>query len=320
MAKLGESGVAIYLVTGGCGFIGSHLADALLADGHQVHILDNLSTGDRINCPASANLVVGDIRDRETVAALMRAVDGCFHLAAIASVTQTLADWPGTSQINLAGTVNILDKARRGRGGGPVPVVYASSAAVDGNNQRLPISEADCPAPLTPYGADKAACELHGLVARESFGVSAVGLRFFNVFGPRQNPASPYSGVISIFADRFRRGVACELFGDGHQGRDFVYVADVVAALKESMASATVARPVYNVCTGNLTTLNDLLDILTELFGDQPPVHRRPARPGDIHLSVGDPAALAADLGVRARTTLRDGLRNLLAEDIRVAA
>ncbi len=312
--------MAKYLVTGGCGFIGSHLADALLADGHQVHILDNLSTGDRINCPAGANLVVGDVRDRETVAALMRAMDGCFHLAAIASVTQTLADWPGTSQTNLAGTVNILNEARNGCGSGPVPVVYASSAAVYGDNQRLPISEADCVAPLTPYGADKAACELHGLVARKSFAVPAVGLRFFNVYGPRQNPASPYSGVISIFADRFRRGVDCELFGDGNQGRDFVYVADVVAALKQSMASAAVASPVYNVCTGILTTLNDLVDVLTDLFGNQPPVRRRPARPGDIRLSVGDPAALAADLGVKARTTLREGLQGLLAEEIREAA
>jgi UDP-glucose 4-epimerase len=312
--------LATYLVTGGAGFVGSHLADALLRNGHSVLILDDLSTGKRENCPRGAELRVGDVSDRATVRAAMAGKDGCFHLAAVASVPKSLNDWPGTNQANLCGTVNVLDSARDPSGRGPVPVVYASSAAIYGDAGPVPLSEATPHAPLSPYGADKAASELHAHVAREAFGVPAVGLRFFNIFGPRQDPSSPYSGVISIFVERFRRGLPLDLYGPGTQVRDFVYVHDVVRALIAAMARAHSAYPVYNVCTGKGINLLELIDELSRLFARRPRVARHPARTGDIPLSFGDPSRLNRHLGVVADTSFADGLRRLVMSKASIAA
>ncbi|MGH7209981.1 MAG: NAD-dependent epimerase/dehydratase family protein, partial [Acetobacteraceae bacterium] len=212
-----------YLVTGGCGFIGSHLCDALLAHGHAVRVLDDLSTGRRENLPPAAELIVGDVGDAALAAHALDGVSGCFHLAAIASIERGVQDWPGTHRVNLSATVGLLDAIRRLPA--PVAFVCASSAAVYGDCDRLPLDE-DAPArPLSAYGADKLGCELHARVAAHVFAVPTVGLRFFNVYGPRQDPRSPYSGVISIFCDRLRRGAPIDLFGDGEQTRDFVFVA-----------------------------------------------------------------------------------------------
>lgn len=312
--------MAAYLVTGGAGFVGSHLADALLERGHSVLVLDDLSTGKRENCPRGAELRVGDVGDRATVDAAMAGQDGCFHLAAVASVPKSLNDWPGTNRTNLCGTVNVLDSARDPSGRGPIPVVYASSAAIYGDAGPVPLSEVSPHAPLSPYGADKAASELHARVAREAFGVPAVGLRFFNVFGPRQDPSSPYSGVISIFVERFRRGLPLDLYGPGTQARDFVYVHDVVRALMAAMASAYSAYPVYNVCTGRGTSLLELIDELSSLFARHPRIARSPARSGDIHVSLGDPTRLNQHLGVVADTSFGDGLRRLVSSEASIAA
>ena len=197
--------MARFLVTGGCGFIGSHLVDRLLAEGAQVVVLDDLSTGRKENLAPGAELIIGDIRDRNSVRDAMTGVDGCFHLAAIASVEKAREAWSDTHAVNLAGTVTIFDAARHASSKGPVPVVYASSAAVYGNpgdDWKGRISEEAPTVPLSAYGADKLGCELHGRVAWTVHGVPTVGFRFFNVYGPRQDPASPYSGVISIFANR----------------------------------------------------------------------------------------------------------------------
>jgi UDP-glucose 4-epimerase len=301
--------MATYLVTGGCGFIGSHLADALVARGDAVRILDDLSTGHRGNAPKAAEVVIGDVADGATVRAAMAGMDGCFHLAAIASVERGNQDWAGTHKVNLGGAIHVFDAARKGPSGAPVPVVYASSAAVFGDNPDTPLSEASAVRPISAYGADKLGCEQHGRVAWLVHKVPNVGLRFFNVYGPRQDPRSPYSGVISIFADRVIRGQGLTIFGDGGQTRDFIYVGDVVRMLLAAMKNAA-ARPaqIYNVCTGKQTSVKELAELVFDLRGGAPQITFAAPRLGDIRVSVGNGAKAAAELGVRAETLLRDGL------------
>jgi len=201
--------MALYLVTGGCGFIGSHLVDELIRRGHLVRILDDLSTGQLSNVPIGTEVIRGDVADPETVAKVMQGTDGCFHLAAIASVERGNLDWLGTHRTNLTGAIAVFDAAGRTSRSGPVPVVYASSAAVYGDNPATPLGEEAATRPLSAYGADKLGCELHAFVAGKVHGVPTCGLRFFNVYGPRQDPRSPYSGVISIFCERLRAGRRC---------------------------------------------------------------------------------------------------------------
>ena len=208
--------MAHYLVTGGCGFIGSHLCAALVARGDRVRVLDDLSTGSRANLAPGAGLVVGDVADPAVVQGAMQGVDGCFHLAAIASVERAVREWLATHRVNLSATIGVFDAARAV---GPVPVVYASSAAVYGDQETLPIAEDAPKRPLSAYGADKLGCEQQALVAGHVHQVPTMGLRFFNVFGPRQDPKSPYSGVISIFCDRLSAGQPVQVFGDGGRSR-----------------------------------------------------------------------------------------------------
>jgi UDP-glucose 4-epimerase len=304
--------VALYLVTGGCGFIGSHLCDALLARGDGVRILDDLSTGKLENMPAAAELLQGDVADAALVARAMAGVDGCFHLAAVASVERGNIDWLGTHRANLTGAITIFDAARRAVPGRTVPVVYASSAAVYGDNADVPLAETAVTRPLSAYGADKLGCELHARVAAHVHGVPTVGMRFFNVFGPRQDPKSPYSGVISIFCDRLRAGRGITIFGDGKQVRDFVYVGDVVRALMAAMAARPDGSPAFNVCTGRSTSVLELAHAIGRACSVEPAIDFHPARAGEIRVSLGNPERLAAELSVTAATTLRDGLAKIL--------
>jgi UDP-glucose 4-epimerase len=311
-----EGGVSLYLITGGAGFIGSHLADALLAAGHRVRVLDDFSTGRRANLDARCEVVAGDVADPATVGAAMSGTDGCFHLAAIASVARGNEDWLGTHRINQTGTVCVLDAARTaGRDGRRLPVVYASSAAVYGDLGGRMARESLRPAPLTAYGADKLGSELHAAVAWRVHGVPTLGLRFFNVYGPRQHSESPYSGVVSIFAGRLAGGASITVHGEGTQTRDFVYVADAVAHLIAAMEtlSADPGGFVLNVCTGHDTSVLDLVQMLAGLHGRAPRLLHVPARAGDIARSVGDPAAAADRLGLRATTDLACGLAATLA-------
>jgi UDP-glucose 4-epimerase len=297
--------MALFLVTGGAGFIGSHLADALLAEGHAVRVLDDFSTGTMANLDARVEVVRGCVTRPEVVGAAMAGVAGCFHLAAIASVARGNEDWRGTHLVNQTGTVTVLDAARAA---GRVPVVYASSAAVYGNLGDAVATEDLRPDPLTAYGADKLGSELHARVAMRVHGVPSVGLRFFNVYGPRQDPRSPYSGVISIFAGLIAAGRPVTVHGDGGQTRDFVFVADVVAHLRAAMrlADGGAACEVLNVCTGRATSVLALARALAA--GREVEVRHGPARAGDIRQSLGDPARAVAVLGVRAGITLEEGL------------
>jgi UDP-glucose 4-epimerase len=306
--------VARYLVTGGCGFIGSHLVDALIAAGHGVTILDDLSAALPGTRPKAARVVVGDVGDAPVVRDLLDGSDGCFHLAAVASVPRSNRDLVAAHRTNIGGLITILAAARALRR--PVPVVYASSAAVYGPADG-PVAETRTPpAPFSHYGCDKLACEHHAAAALESCGVSSIGLRFFNVYGPRQVASSDYSGVLSIFlaAAASRRPV--RLFGDGLQTRDFVFVADVVRAQllamrrleREREEGRRLAR-VVNVCTGVATSIIGLAQAVFAEFGRRPEVIMLPPREGDIRQSVGSPELALKELGFRAATPLDTGVR-----------
>ena len=304
-----------YLVTGGCGFIGSHLVDALTAANHSVRILDDLSTGSLTYTPHRVEMVQGDVADLNTVKVAMRGVDGCFHLAAVASVERCNLDWPGTHRTNLAGTVAVFDAARKRS----TPVVYASSAAVYGNNPDV-LTEDTVPRPISAYGADKLGGELHGLVAHRVHRVPNCGLRFFNVYGPRQDPNSPYSGVITIFSSRITNSQPIIINGDGHCSRDFIYVGDIVRGLLVAMGYCQVnhTSEIFNLSTGIETHIIDLANEISIVLGKTSCTTYGPPRPGDPLRSVGGTEKAQRILGFRAATDLADGLARTLREPVRV--
>jgi len=299
-----------YLVTGGAGFIGSHLSDGLLAAGHSLSILDDLSTGKTENIPAGATLIKGDITTPGIFDALIANADGVFHLAAIASVQMSKEQWQRTHQVNLGGTIALFDAIARS--GKKIPVVYASSAAVYGTPDLMPISETTLCAPLSAYGADKLACDMNAKIASDIHGIPTIGARFSNIYGPRQDPHSPYSGVISIFAGRMKRNEPIIINGDGEQTRDFVFVGDVVEALTRSMQALQnnkLLHGVFNVCTGTQTTINQLADVLREIIGSTSTISHGLPREGDIRDSLGDFRLAKEKLGFIAGVPLETGLK-----------
>lgn len=300
--------MACFLVTGGAGFLGSHLVDALLRQRHLVRVLDDLSSGHRENLPRQIEFLHGGITDPTAVEEAFDGIDACFHLAAIASVVRSNREWLHTHEVNLTGTLNILNQARRLRHRREIPIVYASSAAIYGDCPTVPIGEDTPAAPLSAYGADKSACELHARVAGAVHEIPTVGLRFFNLYGPRQDAQSPYSGVIALFADRLRLGQPVEIFGDGQQVRDFTYVGDAVGALHRAIPAASTGAPVFNICTGKGTSVRALAETMAELYQTDITAYYSPARSGEARISVGDPRRAAERLGFKAETSLADGL------------
>ncbi|MGH6981572.1 MAG: NAD-dependent epimerase/dehydratase family protein, partial [Stellaceae bacterium] len=216
-----------------------------------------------------------------------------------------------THRVNQTGTVAILNAARR-NGRAPVPVVYASSAAIYGDTGGKPMSEDLPAAPLTPYGADKRGCELHAAVAWTVHRVPTTGLRVFNAYGPRQDGSSPYAGVISLFAERLKAGLPLTVYGDGTQVRDFIYVTDVVAGFEAAMAACRAGARIHNICTGVPTSIDRLIRELAAQAATAPKIDYAPKRPGDLYHSVGNAENTAKALGFRARTPLAEGLSALL--------
>jgi UDP-glucose 4-epimerase len=300
-----------YLVTGGCGFIGSHLTHALVRDGNKVTILDDLSGGAATNSSPEAELVQGSILDTSLVGPLMDTVDGCFHLAAITSIQRCNEQWKWTHTTNATGTLNIFSQARKRK----IPVVYASSAAVYGQQQYLPIRE-DAPLhPISSYGCDKYYCELQARIADVSHGVPTIGIRFFNVYGPLQYPLSNYSDVISTFIHGAINQKDIVIFGDGEQVRDFLYVDDAVISLLAAMGKLQTEKQghyVVNACTGKEATIGSIAHRIIELTGSKVNCLYRKSRNGDIYESIGDPSLLKELLGVEAQTSITDGLSQTL--------
>ena len=294
-----------YLVTGGCGFIGSHLVHHLTRQGHHVRVLDNLSSGTASRLPPGAELMVADACNLNSVEHAARDRDGIFHLAAIASVVRSVEDWVGCHIVNQTATVVALDVARRH---GNLPIVFASSAAIYGD--QCPATEDLKAFPQSPYGADKAGSELHLMAGWQSFGLPSAAMRFFNVFGPWQDPGSPYSGVISAFLSRAIAGRTLTVHGDGGQSRDFIFVEDVVRFLHAAM-NRLHDEPMHfacNVCTGESTTIRELAEAVGEIAGRHIQIDHGPERVGDIRHSRGDPRRAAALLQIAPETGLTTGL------------
>jgi UDP-glucose 4-epimerase len=302
------------LITGGAGFIGSHLIEQLLVRGDRVRVLDNLSTGKRANLPSHDRLdfIAGDIRERATVDAAVRGVDAIVHLAAVASVQASIDDPLGTHATNLVGTLHLLEAARAH---GVRRFVYASSAAVYGNTERLPVPESCPPLPLSPYAADKLAGEHYLAFYGNKFGIRGTAFRFFNIYGPRQDPSSPYSGVISIFVERLRASAPVTIFGDGRQTRDFVYVSDLAQMLVRSLSEEATVGRAFNVGRGVECSLQELLATLERLSGRRIARRHEAARVGDIVRSCADVTQLQHALGAVPATPLDQGLAQLLRHD-----
>jgi len=318
--------VTRYLVTGGAGFIGSHLVEALVERGERVRVLDDFSTGRRENLAAVADrieLIEGDVADADTVERATSEGDVVLHLAAIASVQASLEAPQRAHRVNAGGTLNVLEAARRTRvragqaGGGVRRVVFASSTALYGDHVALPLQEELPPRPLSPYAASKAAGEMYCAAFHASYGVPTVAMRFFNVYGPRQDPTSPYSGVVSIFAARMTCGKRPVIYGDGRQTRDFVYVADVVRALLLACEREAAIGAVFNVAGGKQTSVLELAATLNQVLGTSLAPTFAPARAGEVRFSEGDTRRAQEALGWKATVSLREGLTGLIGAEYR---
>ena len=302
----------IVLVTGGCGFIGSHLVEALVVRGFKVRVLDNLSTGSLDNLShlsdRDVEICIGDVVDLALVESVMAGCTYVFHEAAIASVPRSISDPIGTGKVNYGGTLNVLEAARKHQ---VKRVIFAGSAAVYGDEPTLPKRESMPPHPVVPYAADKLASETIGQIYARIFGIEFVSLRYFNVFGLRQDPSSPYSGVISIFCDRILQGLSPTIYGDGWQSRDFVHVSDVVQANLLAMQHPMASGQVFNVGRAESTTLLDILAILNELTRQNLQAIFHEERLGDIRHSLADVTSLKR-LGWSSLRTIRAGLAELI--------
>ncbi|MEW6070976.1 MAG: NAD-dependent epimerase/dehydratase family protein [Planctomycetota bacterium] len=307
--------MALFLVTGGAGFIGSHLAAALAARGDRVRVLDDLSSGrlenlaplavGEIGSGAAVELLRGDVADPEAARRAARGVEGIFHTAAQVSVPASVEDPRRSYAVNVLGTLNVLEAAREE---GVRRLVLSASSAAYGDAAELPTVETMAPRPCSPYASGKLAAEALFAVWGRLHGLRTVSLRYFNVYGPRQADDSPYSGVIALFARRLLAGLPVTIHGDGEQTRDFVFVADVVRANLAALAADLEPGEVLNVGTGEAISMNELFARLAELAGVTATPRHGPPRPGDVRYSRADVSRIRARLGWRPRVAMGDGL------------
>lgn len=302
-----------YVLTGGAGFIGSHLAEELVRQKHDVVIIDNLSSGTRDNLhpiltKGNLTFIEGTINDRHLLAKACADADGIFHEAAIASVPQSISDPIKTHDVNLTGTLNVLMEARDS---GIKRVVFASSAAIYGDDPALPKQEDMIPVPLSPYAVSKIAGEYYCAVFSQLYGIHCTILRYFNVFGPRQDPNSPYSGVITKFITSTLNHRSLTIFGDGTQTRDFVYVKDVVKANIQAMKSNTSG--IFNIACGKKINLLELAEVIQEISGISVPVTFAPRASGDVYASLADITRAKRVLGYSPDYSFRSGLEETIA-------
>lgn len=306
-----------YLVTGGAGFIGSHIAQALLEQGQDVRVLDNFSTGKRENIEElkrrfdgnQLEVLEGDVRDGSRVAEAVRGVNIIFHEAAFVSVPQSMDEPQNCFDVNVSGTSLLFDAARKA---GVSRAVVASSAAVYGDADALPLIEETPLQPKSPYAVSKRIKEMYAELFTHSFGFDVVALRYFNVYGSRQRPDSMYAAAVPIFARRLLDNKPVTIFGDGGQTRDLINVHDIVRANLVASEHPNAAGKVFNICTGIETRLLDLLDVMYELLPNAPTHRFAPPRAGDIYRSVGSPQKAAGVMGFHAEVSLADGLEEVI--------
>lgn len=304
--------MASFLVTGGAGFIGSHLAEALVLRGHRVRVVDSLVTGRRENLAhlPEVELVVADLAEPGVAAEVVRGCEYVLHQAAIPSVPRSVQDPVASHRANVDATLNVLVAARDS---GVRRVVYAGSSSVHGDTPELPKHEGLVPRPVSPYGLQKLVGEQYCQLFTRLYGLDTVSLRYFNVFGPRQDPSSPYSGVISRFITALLDGRRPVIYGDGEQTRDFTYVANVVDGVLRACEVPNVGGRVINVATGSRVSLNALLQTLCDIVGVQAEPAYAPPRPGDIRHSHADISLARSLLGYEPRISLEEGLRRTVA-------
>ena len=296
------------LVTGGAGFIGAHIAEALLRRGDDVRILDNFATGSRTNLDhlqGEVELLEGDLRSYERVHNAVRGCEVVLHQGALPSVPRSVQDPLTSSEINIGGTLNVLLTARDE---GVRRVVAASSSSVYGDTPGLPRVETMAASPLAPYAVSKLAAEQYCLSFNRVYGLESVALRYFNVFGPRQDPNSQYSAVIPKFIVALKDGIAPEIYGDGEQSRDFTFVEDVVQANLLAMDAPDAAGHAFNVAVGHEHSLNELVATLNRLIGSDIEPLYRPPRPGDVRHSLADISLARRLLGYEPAVSFEDGL------------
>ncbi len=302
--------MAIYLVTGGAGFIGSHLTEALLKRGHAVRIADNFCTGHRRNLQTGAEFLEGDVADADFARRAVAGVDYVLHEAAIPSVPRSVNNPLESHRANIDGTLNVLIAARDAK---VKRVVFAGSSSVYGDTPTLPKRE-DMPAnPLSPYALQKLVGEQYGQMFTRLYGLETVTTRYFNVFGPRQDPGSPYSGVISLFITALLEGKRPTIYGDGGQTRDFTFVANVVDGVLRAAETPGVGGEVFNIATNGRISLNDLLRTLNGIIGTDLKAIYGPARAGDVRDSQADITKAERRLGYRPITSFEEGVRQTVA-------
>jgi nucleoside-diphosphate-sugar epimerase len=301
--------VAVYLVTGGAGFIGSHIVEELVRRGESVRVLDNLSTGRRENLSfveAKVDFRLGDIRDPEAIRPVFDGVDYVIHLAAVASVARSVEDPAMTTLVNLNGTLHVLLAARDARA---QRVVMAATAAAYGNDPSPLKVETQTPQPLSPYALTKLAGEYYGQIFQRLFDLDFVALRFFNIFGPRQDPRSPYTGVLSKFIEAYLQGRTPTIFGDGEQSRDFTYVTNVVDATLRACLAPEAPGKIINVGTGKSATLNQTIALLNQIIGTHVTPKYAPSLAGDVRHSTADVSMARMALGYEPGVQFEEGLR-----------
>ncbi len=302
--------MSLYLVTGGAGFIGSNIVEKLLSIGEKVRVLDNFSTGKRGNILAFLDrieLVEGDIRSYHIVREALYGVDFVLHQAALPSVPRSIKDPITTNEVNVAGTLNILDAAKNA---GIKRLVYASSSSIYGTSASLPTKENMAPDPISPYAVSKLAGEKYCKVFFKVFGLETVVLRYFNVFGPKQDPTSQYSGVIAKFINAFLNNKPITVYGNGKQSRDFTYVEDVAEAnILAANCHSNYTGKVFNVARGDRVTLNQMIEVLKEVFNMDNQVSYTDPRTGDVKHSEADVSKIEKELGYKTKIAFKDGLK-----------
>ena len=301
-----------YLVTGGAGFIGSHIVDALVKNGEKVRVIDNLSTGNAANLEHLINdieFIEGDIRDTNLLDKAMKGVDFCFHEAALPSVARSVEDPITVNQVNIDGTLNLLFAAKKNK---VKRFIYAGSSSAYGDSPSLPKKEDMKPHPLSPYAVSKLTGEYYCGVFYSVYGLETLCLRYFNVFGPRQDPNSQYAAVIPKFITCFLRNTSPQIYGDGTQSRDFTYIDNVVYANMLAAKAKSTSGQVLNIACGRRTSLNDLVELLKNLLSSKVSPDYAEPRSGDIKHSLADISEVRHILGYSPKTSFEQGIKKTI--------
>lgn len=304
--------MAKYLVTGGAGFIGSNIVEELVRRGEKVRVLDNFITGKRENLKpfqGKIELIEGDIRDSRTVKDALKGIDYIIHQAALRSVARSVEDPLATNDTNVSGTLNILAAAKEA---GVKRVVYASSSAAYGDAKRFPQKETDLPAPISPYGVSKLAAENYCVTFAKTFALETVSLRYFNVFGPRQNPESKYSAAIPAILSKMLNNTRPIAEWDGKQSRDFTYVANVVEANLRACVVPKISGEVFNIACGSTTSILDIIKSANKILGLKLNPEHGPKRPGDVRKTYADISKMKNILGLKRIVGFEEGLKKTI--------